>query len=127
MVLIMSSSPSWAKWELLGSTAQFDEYVDLASRRANPSANAVDMWTMKDWRSQQSTKNGFKFLSEKVLERYDCGAGTSALIEIVKYSGKNGLGEKTWSVSAREHELVFDRVVPGGSGEVKWKVACNKK
>ncbi len=125
VILIISYSVTWAKWELLGATIQFDEYADKASRLTK--GNVVEMWTMRDWRTLQITNGGFKYLSEKVLDRYDCENRTMALLEVVKYPEKMGLGNKNLTITARQQEIVTDRIAPSSSGEVKLKIACDKK
>lgn len=111
-----------ADWEIIGNTKDNSStaYVDFSKIRTN--GVFKDAWVLTDFRSQQKTSNGKRFLSVKAKMSFNCAQETRRSLSSVIYSGKMGNGEV---VSVDNYDLAqWNHIVPGTLGEAIAQAVC---
>ena len=125
VVLMMTCSVSWAKWEVTASDGEITFYHDKSTMRRN--GTITKMWVMQSYSVIQTNHEGKNYKSGKVLYAYDCASETLAGTSLVTYSGSMGKGNVISSITGEESWLSWEPIVPNSIGEVQWKIACSKQ
>jgi hypothetical protein len=125
ILLMMTSSVSWAEWEETGESESYVTYVDRATIRKK--GNFVEMWNMRSYFESKVDFVGNKYRSTKDLRRYDCKEKTRGLVSLVSYSKENGKGTVVFSHAAKNNEVDDIPITPGSVNEALWKIACGRK
>lgn len=124
VLLMMTCSLSWAEWERVGDTGNYEALVDRATIRKK--GNFFEMWDMMNYfKVQESVGKAHK--SAKILNRYDCKDATRGLVSFVHYSGEYGTGEVVFVHTSKKNEIEDHPISPGSSAELLWQIACGRK
>lgn len=122
-LLLLSSGPAYAEWELLGGNDDIGPtmYVDTDSIRHKE--DVVKWWELYDYKTIQ-TGDGFSYFSSKVQHEFDCAEERLRWLAHSWFSGHMGRGTVVYNSSG---EGKWAPVEPGSLGHGLWKVACGKK
>jgi hypothetical protein len=124
ILLVVVSNSAAADWIKLGSVPTnggFDFYADPAT--AVKAQDLAKMWTLSDFKIEQTRSSGFRYLSARSQYEFDCKIGRSRVIALVTYSGNMASGVSVDSgMSTRE----WKPVMPGGIEETSLKLACGR-
>ena len=124
VVIMMTCSVSWAKWEI---SSVFDDdayYIDRSTIRRKGDVSRI--WILHYYDSTQE-HNGDVYKSTKLLKLFNCKEEISAILSLLRTSGSMGSGEVVWSLTFKDNELIWDPIVPASVNETHWKIACGKK
>ncbi len=121
---MMTSSVSYAKWEVYKVNDESTMYLDRETIRKN--GDIVKMWEMRDYSSYQEFK-GEKYKSAKIHKVFDCKSETHATSALFYYSDVSGSGSTILSNARLEKDWEWNPIIPETIGQVVWKIACGKK
>jgi len=122
MLLVLSSGPVYAGWELTSGDDQtgLTVYVDPDTIRREGSL--VKMWQLYDYKTVQ-TVAGDSLLSFKRYNEYDCADERTRMLAYTWFSGNMGTGHVVYSTP---DEQQWEPVVQGSINRALWRVACSK-
>jgi hypothetical protein len=86
-LLILATTPAWAKWVRVGESAKFVLYLDPATIRKTDDHRTV--WNLHDLKKQDP--DGER--SIRLLHEYDCKAGRVRLLAASTHSGHMAKGK----------------------------------
>ncbi len=122
-LLAVVSGNASADWVKLGAdlVGGFDIYVDPTT--ATRAKDIAHVWTLSDFKTEQSRSSGFRYLSAKSKYDFDCKLGRSRVTSQVTYSGNMASGI---SVDAGIASREWKPVMPGGVEDTSMKLACGR-
>mgnify|MGYP001371803940 CR=1 FL=1 len=122
-LLILSSGPAYAEWEVLVENAEagMTVYVDPGTIRRK--GDLVKMWELLDFKTIQ-TVAGKSFLSSKVQSEFDCLEEQSRELAFWHLSNNLGGGKV---VASNSNKGEWYPVAPVSISQHLWKFACGKK
>lgn len=125
MLLVIVSSSAMAEWVTVAENKilAFTAYADSRTEATTKNGDKVKMWKMYDYKSVQEI-SGYKFLSSKFQNEYDCKEWQSRILVNTTYSINMGVGEVVFTQSDTG---IWQPVIPGNIDEVMWKFACGKR
>ena len=122
LILAVVSSSAMAEWVFVGEDAHrtINIYVDYNTIRKT--GNMVKMWSLYDYKTVMSLA-GYKYLSQKLQNEYDCQEEKSRIIVNIYYD--RNMGGRAISPLSRYTPDVWVSVPPGSVNEHILKIACN--
>jgi len=120
-LLVLSSGPAYAEWEVVDKNDEGTTYIDPDTIRRN--GGLVKVWTLHDYKTVR-TSSGNSFWSVKGQEEYDCEEQRYRVLAWTGFSGNRGSGK---AVSSNSTEGTWQPVASESVGHVLWTVACAKK
>lgn len=120
------------KWEMVGEnktlalTTYADPNIETIPNNANKTKKngyKVKMWRMYDYKAAQES-GGYKFMSSKFLDEYDCKEEQKRLLVNTTFSGNMGAGEVIFTIAEAGK---WQTAMPNSIDEVMWKFACKNK
>lgn len=129
ILLLLSSSRAYGEWAMIDKNEQrgMTLYVDTETINRRSDSDMVDMWSLEDFTTSQTTR-GTTYLSRKVQSTYYCTKPMKRTLWVKEFSGNMGSGEVVYTFSylfSTEHKWV--PVLPGSPIEALWRLACDKK
>jgi hypothetical protein len=118
-----------AKWIMVGEnkilalTAYADHDTETVSKNAKKNGDKLKMWRMYDYKTIQEA-SGYKFISAKFQDEYDCKEGQTRFLVNTTFSGNMGVGEVIFTNADAGK---WQPVMSGSIDEAMWKFACRKK
>lgn len=109
--------------KILGLTAYADPDTEAAPRNAKKNGDKLKMWKIYDYETTQEA-SGYKFISARFQDEYDCKEGKIRLLVNTTFSGNMGVGEVVFTNADAGK---WQSVRPGSTDEAMWKFACRKK
>ena len=125
MLLVLSSEPAYAEWVSIDSSDSFTIYVDSDSLRhkLRHKGKLEKIWVLFDFKAVQDT-SGSSYISEKLLDEFDCTEEQFRILAFYSYSGPMGTREVVYSDS---YPGKWGPVTPDSVVQSLWKFACDKK
>ena len=125
LLLSMVGNHARAEWVTIGENKilAFTAYADPNTEAAIKNGDKVKMWKMYDYKSVQEV-SGYKFLSTKFQNEYDCKGAQSRILANTTYAINMGVGEAVFTQSDIGN---WQSVIPDSLDETMWKFACKKK
>lgn len=125
LLLAMLASNARAGWVTIGENKilAFTAYADPNIEASIKNGDKVKMWKMYDYKSAQEA-SGYKFLSTKFQNEYDCRGAQSRILANTTYAVNMGAGEAVFTQSDIDN---WQPVIPDSLDEAMWKFACKKK
>jgi len=121
-LLLLTATSAWAEWTQIGTSDNWDAYVDFATIRKK--GNMVKMWLLKDYATAQTgALPGRKFLSSKSLDEYDCEEGQSRTLYFSWHTKSMGGGLINYEF---KEPSGWTPVPPGSWAETFWNIACKQ-
>lgn len=123
MILLLAlSGGAAADWIKIGTglgSGGFDIYAD--STTAVRARDTAKMWSLSNFKIEQTRSSGFRFLSSKSYDEYDCKIGRLRVLSLVTYSGNMASGvSMDTGIAARD----WKPITPGSVEDTSWKLAC---
>ncbi len=109
--------------KILGLTAYADPDTETAPRNAKKNGDKLKMWKIYDYKTTQEA-SGYKFMSAKFQNEYDCKEEKTRLLANATFSGNMGVGEVIFTSTDVGQ---WQSVRPGSTDEAMWKFACRNK
>ena len=109
--------------KILGLTAYADPDTETAPKNAKKNGDKLKMWKIYDYKTTQEA-SGYKFMSAKFQNEYDCKEEKIRLLVNTTFSGNMGVGEVVFASNDAEK---WQSVRPGSTDEAMWKFACRNK
>ena len=122
-LLAVFSTGAMAEWTYLTSREDnaFDVYIDKTTIRKR--GNVAKMWELKDYKAPQKEAGG-SFLSDRLLQEYDCVEVKVRHLAITLFSDNMGKGQVTFNHQYDDSKWVD--IPPGTVNMALWKAACKK-
>ncbi len=120
LLLAAMGTAATAEWVKVESTDKFEAFVDPTTIRKN--GNMAKMWAMHNYHSPLGSGDA-AYMSDKVLNEYDCADDQIKPLNVVTYKKPMGTGDE---VNNLPFPNLKYHVVPGTGGETMWKIACGK-
>jgi len=118
-----------AKWIMIGEnkilslTAYADPNTEAVPKNAKKNGDKLKMWKIYDYKTTQEA-SGYKFISAKFQDEYDCKEGQIRFLVNTTFSGNMSVGE---AIFTNADAGKWRPVMPGSIDEAMWKFACRKK
>ncbi|MDO8465345.1 MAG: hypothetical protein Q7S46_08860 [Gallionella sp.] len=112
--------------KILGLTAYADpdtETVPTNGKKEKKNGDKLKMWRVYDYKTIQEA-SGYKFISAKFQNEYDCKEEKVRLLVNTAFSGNMGVGEVIFTNTDAGK---WQPAMPGSIDEAMWKFACRKK
>ena len=109
--------------KILGLTAYADPDTETAPQNAKKNGDKFKMWKIYDYKTTQEA-SGYKFMSAKFQNEYDCKDEKIRLLVNTTFSGNMGVGEVIFTSTDAGK---WQPIRPGSTDEAMWKFACRKK
>ncbi|MDO8811046.1 MAG: hypothetical protein Q7J38_03335 [Gallionella sp.] len=118
-----------AQWIMIGEnkilslTAYADPNTEAVPKNAKKNGDKLKMWKIYDYKTTQEA-SGYKFISAKFQDEYDCKEGQIRFLVNTTFSGNMSVGE---AIFTNADAGKWRPVMPGSMDEAMWKFACRKK
>jgi hypothetical protein len=124
-LLLLSNEPAYAEWVSIDSSDSFTIYVDPDSlhHKLRHKGKLVKIWVLFDFKAVQGT-SGSSYISEKLLDEFDCTEEQYRILAFYRYSGPMGTGEFVYSDS---YPGKWEPVARKTVNQSLWVYACDKK
>ena len=100
-------------------TIDINRYIENAKKNGDK----LKMWKIYDYKTTQEA-SGYKFISAKFQDEYDCKEGQIRFLVNTTFSGNMSVGE---AIFTNADAGKWRPVMPGSIDEAMWKFACRKK
>ena len=121
---IVTFADARAEWVKIGEGSDArDLGVFVESESIRRSGNYAKMWDLTNYKTPQIV-SGKRYLSDKLLQEYDCKNEMTRILFISSHSGSMGSGEIVKFVNIAIG-TEWQPNVPGSINEQKWKIVCN--
>ena len=118
-LFIVFSSPAWADWKLIATTANGDEaYIDMDSLRIDKSLRRV--WTLSNLKKKGSKGE----LSIRVLREFDCKQEQDRAVVMTGFTGAMTSGEMLSTY--RGDNDPWDYIAPNTIAQDYFLMVCRK-
>ncbi|HEV8620719.1 MAG TPA: surface-adhesin E family protein [Nitrospiraceae bacterium] len=123
-LLLLSSGPAYAAWELIGESADFGVGVTVyvGPETIRRKGDLVKMWKLYDFKTIQ-TVAGKSYFSSKARSEFDCAEERLREFAYTWFSGSMGRGIVVLSDS---NEGRWEPTAPESIGQMLWNFACGK-
>ncbi|MBI5438628.1 MAG: hypothetical protein HY936_06725 [Nitrosomonadales bacterium] len=109
--------------KILGLTAYADPDTETVPKNAKKNGDKLKMWKIYDYKTTREA-SGYKFISAKFQDEYDCKEEKIRLLVNTAFSGNMGVGEAVFTSTDAGK---WQPVRPGSIDEAMWKFACRNK
>ena len=120
-MILLTANVASAAWTAVGETDNYITYVDLAT--INKSGNMVKMWTLMDFKDQQTLVEG-SYQSAKIQYEFKCKEEQRRYLTFSWFFGKMGKGEVVYTNSDVGE---WRPIGPDSVDETLWEYACIKE
>ena len=114
-----------AGWTNIGGTNDFDEYIDISTKRKV--GNKVKVWALVNFRIPQNDNNDGAYLSEVYNIEFDCVNENYKFLSITDYAESMQAGKVVSSFNYPPEKSELRNITPNSVMETKFKLACGKK
>jgi hypothetical protein len=123
-LLFLFFSAAHADWALIHEYTRgvnLNRYMDKATRQSN--GQYVKIWELVNKRTLETMSDGTSYLSEILLNQYDCGGRRYRFLHIKSYSGRNGTGRLVGTIDSPNNSIWIP-IHPNTIGEDLWRTVC---
>lgn len=122
LLALLAAQAHAASWVRVGRAGGNDFYVDKGSITQVDKQKKA--WTMQSFKSEQTVRDGPKYMSVKALHLYSCDERTSTLQTQVFYEG--GMGKGNIVLNFKYEKYNPEDIVPDSNSENAFKLVCGK-
>lgn len=119
--LAAAGTAAAAEWVSLGDQGPAEVLVDKAS--VTRKGDLATMWSLQELKTPGSA-GGASYVSLKRQDEFDCKDPRTRGVQISAYPQPKGEGK---AVASEKGSGKWDKIVPGSTNEVLWKIACAKE